>query len=476
MSGERMRWLNFSAPPAREGSLTWGQWAIWGVFRQLPEGDDSLNQAGWCPVGAGLTVTDVADALRRTVEHHEALRSVFPRFADAPVQEVRAEGRLPLDLVECGSEPVDACAERASGRLRSGAFDNERDLPVRAAVLIRDGAPAALAVAASHMAVDGWSFHLVLEELRQALSLAPGTASAPGPAARQPVERALFEASDEGVRRERATLRHWERTLRAAPAVMQAGTATPDEAPRDWAVLQSPALARAAHELAARTGIGTGTVVLALVALVLAARTGEDAALLRLIVATRSDAPDRGFVGAQNQNGLLRVGPAEEFAEAFVRRCAGATLAAYRRCEGDPRKVEQLAVDVARERGFPYGGFCFFNDVRFRGADRIGAPDTGADRAQSGVEWTAELGRTTLETVDRPGRQAGAKFFLFLGELGDTCRLTLAVDPGFRELGSAEGFLAALETVAVRAAREPLGPVGTLVAVAAEGSGRRAGV
>ncbi|MEU9531308.1 hypothetical protein AB0D00_03150 [Streptomyces sp. NPDC048213] len=205
-----------------------------------------------------------------------------------------------------------------------------------------------------------------------------------------------------------------------------------------------------------------------------AARTGGDTALLRLIVATRSDAQDRGFVGAQNQNGLLRVGPAEESAEGFVRRCAGATLAAYRRCEGDPRKVEQLAVDVARERGFPYGGFCFFNDVRFRGADRIGAPE--AERALSGADWAAELDRTTLETVDRPGRQAGAKFFLFLGELGDICRLTLAVDPGFRELGSAERFLASLEAVAVHAAREPLGPVDALVAVAAEGSERRAGV
>ncbi|GAA2977051.1 condensation domain-containing protein [Streptomyces sp. KhCrAH-43] len=474
MSGERTRWLEFSASTAREGALTWGQWAIWGVFRQLPEGDDSLNQAGWVPVGARLTVTDVADALRRTVERHEALRSVFPRFADAPVQHVRAEGRIPFELVDCGSETVAVCAERTSGRLRRGAFDNERDLPVRAAVLTRDGVPAALVVAASHMAVDGWSFHLVLEELRQALSLATGTVSAPGPAARQPVERALFEASEEGVRRERATLRHWERTLRAAPAVMQAGTATPDDAPRDWAVIRSPALARAARELAARTGIGTGTVVLALTALVLAARTGGDTALLRLIVATRSDAQDRGFVGAQNQNGLLRVGPAEESAENFVRRCAGATLAAYRRCEGDPRKVEQLAVDVARERGFPYGGFCFFNDVRFRGADRIGAPE--AERALSGADWAAELDRTTLETVDRPGRQAGAKFFLFLGELGDTCRLTLAVDPGFRELGSAERFLAALEAVAVHAAREPLGPVDALVAVAAEGSERRAGV
>lgn len=476
MSEQDTRWLTFSAPPAREGALTWGQWAIWGVFQQLPEGDDSLNQAGWCPVGTQLTVTDVADALRRTVERHEALRSVFPRFADAPVQKVRAKGRLPLDLVECGSDPVAAHAERTSGRLRRGAFDNERDLPVRAAVLTRDGTPTALVVAASHMAVDGWSFHLVLEELRQALSLTPGTGPEPAPPARQPVERALFEASEEGIRRERATLRHWERTLRAAPTAIQAGTTTPDDTPRDWAVIQSPALARAAQELAARTGIGTGTVILALTALALAARTGENAALLRLIVATRSDAPDRGFVGAQNQNGLLRVAPAEESAEAFVRRCASATLAAYRRCEGDPRKVEQLAVDLARERGFPYGGFCFFNDVRFRGADRIGTPEPRPDAVLSETDWTAELNRTTLETVDRPGRQAGAKFFLFLGELGDTCRLTLAVDPGFHELGSAEGFLAALETVAVRAAREPLGPVDALAAAAAESSERRAGV
>ncbi|MFZ3492845.1 hypothetical protein ACODT5_06335 [Streptomyces sp. 5.8] len=145
-------------------------------------------------------------------------------------------------------------------------------------------------------------------------------------------------------------------------------------------------------------------------ALLLAARTGEDSALLRLIVATRSDPRDREFVGAQNQNGLLRVGPADESAEAFVRRCAGATLAASRRCEGDPQAVEALAGDIAHERGFLPGGYSFFNDVRFKGAERFRAPDAAeAQRAPGPDDWAAELGLTDLRTIRRPGRQAGGE-------------------------------------------------------------------
>lgn len=171
----------------------------------------------------------MAGLLGAVVARHDALRSVFPRFTENPVQEVRAEGRFPLDVVECGSEPGAGVVEHTCERLKRGAFDNARDLPVRAAVLTRDGSPAALAFVISHMAVDGWSFHLVLEELR--LSLSRGSADALEPVARQPVDRALFESSEEGLSRERATLGHWERTLRAAPGVMQAKTSTPDEAP-----------------------------------------------------------------------------------------------------------------------------------------------------------------------------------------------------------------------------------------------------
>lgn len=168
------------------------------------------------------------------------------------------------------------------------------------------------------------------------------------------------------------------------------------------------------------------------------------------------------------------MGPVDESAEASVRRCAGAILAAYRRCEGDPRAVEALAGAIARERGFLPGGYCFFNDVRFKGAERISAPAAADARSVPGPDgWATELGLTDLRTIWRPGRQAGAKFFLFLEELeeqDESCRVTLSVDPGFRELGTAESFLGGLEALAVAAARDPEGPVAALVRLGANGT------
>ncbi|MFZ3492844.1 hypothetical protein ACODT5_06330 [Streptomyces sp. 5.8] len=44
------------------------------------------------------------------------------------------------------------------------------------------------------------------------------------------------------------------------------------------------------------------------------------------------------------------------------------------------------------------------------------------------------------------------------------------MDPGFRELGTAESFLGGLEALAVVAARDPEGPVAALLRLGAEGA------
>ena len=57
-----------------------------------------------------------------------------------------------------------ACAA-LSEWLRARPFEIGQELPIRAALAVAGGRPVAVILAASHMAVDGWSFRIVCDDL-----------------------------------------------------------------------------------------------------------------------------------------------------------------------------------------------------------------------------------------------------------------------------------------------------------------------
>ena len=452
--------VDFSAQPAGPAPLAWAQLAIWDVLRWLPPGDDSLNQVGWIPVPPGTDPDAVVTALRTVLERHDSLRSVYFETAGEPTQRVLAEGRLPLLISEATDPDLEAAAAAVGERLKQGAFDNARDLPVRAELLTRAGAPWALVLVVSHMCADGWSISLVKRELTTLLEKGSGDGVLP-PRGRQPVERAAFERTEEGAARERLTLQQWTSTLEQASATMLEKPGGPEAGVGDWGRIDSPAAATAAAALSAAAGVNPGAVVLAALALLLGFRVAEPRATLRVIVTPRFTAADRFYVGAFNQNALFHVEIDEdEPLLGYLRRAGAGALGAYRRCEADPRKVEQLVADVAERRGFTPDGYCFFNDVRFNFADRSAA-GAGGDPADP-AELTSSLERTVLEQLHKDERQKGAKLFLYLQELGPSCRITACLDPAFLGPYRITALLGDLERLLVRAASAPHTPVGAL--------------
>jgi hypothetical protein len=455
--------VEFRAQPAGPAPLAWAQLAIWDVLRWLPAGDDSLNQIGWIPVPPGTAVGAVGEALRIVLERHDSLRSVYTDADGEPSQRVLAGGRLPLAVSPAADQDRDKAAEAAGNLLKRGAFDIARDLPVRAELLTRDGAPWVLVLVVSHMSADGWSLSLVKRELAALLARGPGADVLP-PRSRQPVDRAAFERTGEGAARERLTLKQWTDTLERASATMLEKPAGPAASTGDWGRIDSPAAAAAAAVLSEASGVNPGAVVLAALALLLGFRVAEPRATLRVIVTPRFTAADRDYVGAFNQNALFHVEIDEdEPVAAYLRRAGAIATGAYRRCEADPRKVEQLVADVAERRGFTPDGYCFFNDVRFAFTDRNAA---GAGRSPAGPgdppEIAASLGRTVLERLRKDERQKGAKLFLYLQELGPGCRITACLDPAFLGAYRVTDLLGDLERLLVAAASAPGEPVGAL--------------
>ncbi|WP_217250338.1 condensation domain-containing protein [Streptomyces sp. AC602_WCS936] len=452
--------VRFHEGTSRTGPMTWGQRAIWEVVRWLPPDDDSLNQLGWAPVGSA-TVAQVCDMVRLLVERHESLRTTYAEHDGGLVQHVAASGEIEFLLSELEPGDLAEAVAPLGERIRAGAFDNAAGLPVRAAIGLRAGVPAAVAIAASHLAVDGWSFQIVMDELRAVLAAGPDGAAGLRERSRQPLDRAGFEASEAGARRERRTLDYWARQANTVPASMLATTSTPQQLDRDWAHIDSPALALAAHALAGRSRCNTATALLGSTALLLASYLGEPEAALRVIVSTRFKPEDEEFVGAFNQNAIVRLQLADESTERFLTRAARTALNAYRHSEACPVKMEEQLEEIARRRGITPGGYCFFNDIRFSAEER-NAPPPELDPLKLPTQLEVALAHTRLTRPDSEGRQSGAKFFLFLDGLRESCALTLCTDPRFLPV-SAGDFLRELEHLTVRAAQDPGAPVGELV-------------
>lgn len=452
--------VRFHAGHPRTGPMTWGQRAIWEVIRWLPPDDDSLNQLGWAPAGSA-TVAQVCDMVRLLVERHESLRTTYADRDGGLVQHVTASGEIEFLLSELGPGDLAEAISPLGERIRAGAFDNATGLPVRAAIGLRAGVPAAVAIAASHLAVDGWSFQIVMDELRAVLAAGPDGAAGLRERSRQPVDRAGFETSEAGARRERRTLDYWARQANQVPASMLATTSTPRQLDRDWAHIDSPALALAAHALAGRSRCNTATALLGATALLLASYLGEPEAALRVIVSTRFKPEDEELVGAFNQNAIVRLRLADESTERFLARAARTALNAYRHSEACPVKMEEQLEEIARRRGITPGGYCFFNDIRFSAEER-NAPPPEIDASKLPTQLEDALAHTRLTRLDSEGRQSGAKFFLFLDGLRESCALTLCTDPRFLPV-SAGDFLRELEHLMVRAAQNPGAPVGELV-------------
>ncbi|MET7423227.1 condensation domain-containing protein [Dactylosporangium sp. NPDC005555] len=449
--------VHFSSGRAAEGPLIWAQAAIWDVFRWLPPDDSTLNLLVQCPVPTGRGLGDVAEALRHLVERHDSLHTLYVDTPEGPRQRVVGEGDIPLRVHDIGDHGTDEAAADLGEQLRRPWFDIGADLPLRAAVLVRDDEPVAVLLAASHMAVDGTSLAIVRGDLLNLLQDPPVVVD-PG---QQPLQRVDYETSPVGLRREAKALSYWSKHLTGVPTRMIESIRDGRPPNLDWGQIQSPALALATNSLAARFGVPPATVLLAGITLQLAAYTGGTDALLRMIVATRFRPASRALVGAFNQNALFRLafdihpeqrdarpaGSAEETVGELLHRASDAALLAYAHCEYDPGKLEALFADVAADRGITPDGYCFFNDTRFSAQDQ--SPPALPSDLPEAIHAALPATKLRAPVIDRTPK--GANFFMFLTDLGDTAELMLCAEHGFLGERGPLGFLAGLERLIVRA-------------------------
>jgi amino acid adenylation domain-containing protein len=262
--------------------LSFAQEGIW-LFDRLAPGVAAYSLPVALRCSGPLDVTAFRRAVAALVARHEVLRTTYPATADGPRAVVAPPGEPALLLADLAALPVglrETEADRLAAEEARRPFDLQAG-PLFRGLLVRISDKESLAVLnLHHIAGDGWSWQVLLEEL--------GAPELPAP----PVRYVDFAAWQRDRLRP-ATVAEladwWRTTLAGAPPVLELPTDRPRPASptfRGFRVQQSLA-APALRHLAQREGSTLFMVLFAGLQALLARITGEEDLTLGTPVAGR---------------------------------------------------------------------------------------------------------------------------------------------------------------------------------------------
>ncbi|MEU1836713.1 amino acid adenylation domain-containing protein [Micromonospora chersina] len=307
--------------PAGPAPLSAAQTRLWFLHR-LDPADTSYLLAFAVRFGTPLDPDRLARALRRVVDRHPALRTVFPDGPDGPVQQVRpAADVTPVVAPPDPGTSLDARLRRLAAEATRAPMDLAAG-PLLRAHLVPDDAGRALALllVVHHIVCDDWSFGVLVRDLAEAYDREGDPAAAPeqpaaGPAAfaRSQREWLAGPAGQRAVAEVLAEL-HGAPDLIDLPAALRT-TQDTDDGPVLGAALRTrldAATARAARELARAERVSLHMVGLAAFATLLGAATGRRDLLVGVAFAGRTSVAAEQSVGCHVNTLPLRLRPAPE--------------------------------------------------------------------------------------------------------------------------------------------------------------------
>lgn len=440
--------------------LSWGQWELW-------EGLDRLRT--WMPISVvqpvppDTTVEDVAGQLRFMMSRHQTMRTRLRFDPDGPKQVVHRTGEIQLEVIDTeeGEEPAKA-AEQVERRLMETPYDFADQWPVRMAAIRHHGVLTHVVLVVCHLVTDARGAAVLMSDLA---ARDPVTGDVPyPPAAAQPLTQARWQRSPAGQRQSRMALRYWEDLLRTIPARRFPGTAQPRQ-PRYWqAGFDSPAALLGVRAIAARTGVGTASILLTIFCIAVARLTGINPVATRVIVDNRFRPGFAEVVGPLAQAGLLVVDLAGLTFDAALDRTRRRSMLGYKYSYFDASLVYQLIDQIGRERGEELHLGCFFNDRRGQAATEP------VPAAPSRQELESARSRTAIRW-ERQQDEPFEELFLHVNKASDTLDLTAQFDTCYLSPADVEALLRGMEEVAVEAAFNSMVPTGVPAGGAGDAGG-----
>jgi amino acid adenylation domain-containing protein len=164
-----------------EVPLSYGQRSLWLVHQDLPQ-SAAYNVAFAVNVMSTVNTAHLREALQALCDRHAVLRTTYPLRDGRPVQRIDGFAQVVLDERDCtGADDAELCARVQADYRRP--FDLLAGPVWRTSLFTRSPSDHVLLICAHHIAVDGWSLLLLLDELRQLLA---GLAAGQVPALRRP--------------------------------------------------------------------------------------------------------------------------------------------------------------------------------------------------------------------------------------------------------------------------------------------------
>jgi hypothetical protein len=217
-----------SRPPA---PLSFAQQQLWLVDRLRP-GSPAYNVVRAFRLAGVLDMTALESALTAIVARHEALRTTFHETGGEPVQMVGPPRPVEVTVVDVSALPGDARGAALDAYLAEEArrpFDLTCDLMLRAFVARLGEREHALLLVLHHIASDGWSMSVLIDELgtHYAAALTGDIATLP-PLPVQYADHAVWQRERLAGQKLADEIGYWRQRLAGAPPAL----ALPTDRPR----------------------------------------------------------------------------------------------------------------------------------------------------------------------------------------------------------------------------------------------------
>lgn len=156
-------------------------------------------------------------ALKKLVERNEVLHTVYERNDDGYYQHILDEYSFEVGFEKTDTEDTDLLIRTRAEKMSGETFDISRDIPIRADILCTGSDTYWLFIQLHHIAADGWSFGIIMQEFMNCYSaLKMGTEPVKNQAAPYSiyaVEQKRFLSSADSMKK----LAFWREYLANAP-------------------------------------------------------------------------------------------------------------------------------------------------------------------------------------------------------------------------------------------------------------------
>jgi amino acid adenylation domain-containing protein len=144
--------------------LTHGQQGLWFLYQLAPK-SAAYNIAFTTRIGSHLNIPALQRAFQALITRHPTLRTTFSQRDGEPFQQVHPYQQVCFEQIDASTWNWDELTEKAIAAYRQ-PFDLERGSLLRVNLFTRSAQNYVLLLTIHHIAVDGFSFGILLNELR----------------------------------------------------------------------------------------------------------------------------------------------------------------------------------------------------------------------------------------------------------------------------------------------------------------------